>query len=158
MVTAVMAVLYSSRPRVRRITRYVSSRAFCVALGFSRCVLSTLLPICLILIPYKVSGAVLVLLFVDSSEGISKPAQPIRESQSGGHAVFAVGYKDKLKITNRIDGAVTTGAFLIRNSWGARWGDGGYGWLPYEYVLQGLAIDWWTLSKNEWVDTDVFTA
>ena len=46
----------------------------------------------------------------------------------------------------------TTGALLIRNSWG----EGGYGWLPYEYVLQGMAVDWWTLLKSEWVATGQF--
>jgi C1A family cysteine protease len=34
----------------------------------------------------------------------------------------------------------------------------GYGWLPYEYVLRGLAEDWWSLLKNEWVDTGQFKA
>ncbi len=75
----------------------------------------------------------------------------------GGHAVIAVGFDDKLKIKNKYPGAKeTTGALLIRNSWGTGWGDGGYGWLPYEYVLQGLAIDWWSLIKNEWIDTGAF--
>lgn len=75
----------------------------------------------------------------------------------GGHAVVAIGYDDKMKIKNTNPGAVETGgALLIRNSWGTGWGDAGYGWLPYEYVLKGLAIDWWSLLKNEWVDTGVF--
>lgn len=75
----------------------------------------------------------------------------------GGHAVVAVGYDDKMKIKNTNPGAVETGgALLIRNSWGTGWGDAGYGWLSYEYVLKGLAVDWWSLLKNEWVDTGAF--
>jgi len=75
----------------------------------------------------------------------------------GGHAIVAAGYDDKMKIKNANSGAVeTVGALLIRNSWGTGWGAGGYGWLPYEYVLKGLATDWWSLLKNEWVDTGNF--
>lgn len=75
----------------------------------------------------------------------------------GGHAIIAAGYDDNMKIKNSNGGGVEiTGAFLIRNSWGAGWGDGGYGWLPYEYVRRGLAVDWWSLLRNEWIDTGVF--
>jgi len=75
----------------------------------------------------------------------------------GGHAIVAVGYNDTLKIKNANPGATeTTGAFLIRNSWGTEWGAAGYGWLPYEYVMKGLATDWWSLLKNEWIDTGAF--
>jgi len=77
----------------------------------------------------------------------------------GGHAIVAVGYDDNMKIKNANPGAVETkGALLIRNSWGTGWGMAGYGWLPYEYVLKGLAVDWWSLIKNEWVDTGAFKA
>lgn len=75
----------------------------------------------------------------------------------GGHAVDAVGYDDSMKIGNSGPGGIeTTGALLIRNSWGTGWGDQGYGWLPYDYVLKELAVDWWALLKNEWVDTEFF--
>ncbi|MDE2485118.1 MAG: cysteine protease [candidate division NC10 bacterium] len=81
------------------------------------------------------------------------------EKVAGGHAIVAVGYDNALKIKNTNPGAAqTTGALLIRNSWGTGWGDHGYGWLPYDYVLNGLAVDWWSLLKNEWVDTGAFKA
>jgi C1A family cysteine protease len=77
----------------------------------------------------------------------------------GGHAVVAVGYDDNLKIKNNVPGALEyKGALLIRNSWGTGWGINGYGWLPYEYVLKGLAVDWWSLIKAEWIDTGAFKA
>jgi C1A family cysteine protease len=79
------------------------------------------------------------------------------ERVEGGHAIAAVGYDDNMKIKNsNPDGREFQGAFLIRNSWGTGWGDQGYGWLPYEYVLSGMAEDWWSLLKNEWVDTGKF--
>jgi C1A family cysteine protease len=73
-----------------------------------------------------------------------------------GHAIVAVGYDDALKVTNKRCNKTTTGAFLIRNSWGPAWGAKGYGWLPYEYVLQRLALDFWSLLRMDWVDTGQF--
>lgn len=79
------------------------------------------------------------------------------EQVVGGHAIVAVGYDDAMRIKNTNPGATeTVGALLIRNSWGTGWGDAGYGWLPYDFVLNGLAVDWWSLIKNEWIDTKQF--
>ncbi len=54
------------------------------------------------------------------------------EQAEWGHAIVAVGYDDGKKITNKQCNKATTGALLIRNSWGTAWGDQGYGWLPYD--------------------------
>lgn len=67
-----------------------------------------------------------------------------------GHAVLAVGYDDEYVIGEE------QGAFLIQNSWGKEWGKDGYGWLPYAYLLEGLATDWWSLLSTEWVESGEF--
>lgn len=95
---------------------------------------------------------------INQASSTGKIPYPARgESVVGGHAIDAVGYDDNLKIKNTNTGGIeTTGALLIRNSWGTGWGDKGYGWLPYKYVLDGLATDWWSLIKNEWIDSKQF--
>jgi len=68
----------------------------------------------------------------------------------GGHAVMAAGFDDNITI------AKSKGAFLIKNSWGDKWGESGYGWLPYEYVEKNLAVDFWTLIRQEYIDAGIF--
>ncbi len=68
----------------------------------------------------------------------------------GGHAMGIYGFDDNHAIGN------CKGAFLIRNSWGTSWGNKGYGWLPYQYVLTGLASDFWCLIQASYIDTDLF--
>jgi C1A family cysteine protease len=94
---------------------------------------------------------------IEQAEKTGKiPFPSVKEKIEGGHAILAVGYDDKMKITNKYGKVETTGALLIRNSWGAGWGEEGYGWLPYEYVLKGLADDFWSVLKKEWIDTGEF--
>jgi C1A family cysteine protease len=69
---------------------------------------------------------------------------PTVRKELGGHAIVIVGYDDSMK------------AFKIRNSWGPTWGVQGYGWLPYDYVLQGLAWDFWSLVEAGFVDMAQF--
>lgn len=82
------------------------------------------------------------------------PLTPESEKAVGRHAVLVVGFDDAKVI--EANGISTTGAFLFKNSWDVTWGDAGYGWLPYDYLLSGLSHDVWTLLQASWVDTDQF--
>jgi C1A family cysteine protease len=64
------------------------------------------------------------------------PMPGINDKLEGGHCVLIVGYDDSRKL------------FEIRNSWGCSWGDNGYFWLPYEYVVNpNLASDFWVVRN-----------
>jgi C1A family cysteine protease len=78
------------------------------------------------------------------SEDADVSYRPLFDAIRGGQAVLAVGYDD----TRRI--ASDTGALLFRGSWGPHWGEGGYGWLPYSYVLNQFAVDFWTALQPDW--------
>jgi C1A family cysteine protease len=85
---------------------------------------------------------------------IPRPSRGERPTHS--HALVAVGYDDTKEIRNPIDGRTSRGALRTRNSWGPLWGDGGYGWLPYDYVLDGFTSDWWSVIDADFVDTAAF--
>jgi C1A family cysteine protease len=94
---------------------------------------------------------------IDQAENSGKVPFPCQgENLLGGHGVVAVGYDDNITIENAGCNLKTQGAFLIRNSWGKEWGDAGYGWLPYDYVLKGVTKDWWSLLKMDYIETDQF--
>ncbi|MDE3177952.1 MAG: C1 family peptidase [Pseudomonadota bacterium] len=62
------------------------------------------------------------------------PMPGANERVLGGHAVLAVGYDDDEQ------------KFIVRNSWGPNWGDGGYCYMPYAYLLDNnLSDDFWTI-------------
>ena len=66
--------------------------------------------------------------------GVIPMPDPATEQLLGGHALLFVGYDDVKR------------QILFRNSWGVQWGDGGYGWLPYDYILAQYAYDFWVLQ------------
>ncbi len=80
------------------------------------------------------------------------------EKVLGGHAMLVIGYDDNMTITNSNNGGSANGALIVRNSWGPSWGDHGYGAIPYEYVGKQLAVDFWSLTKQDWTETGQFGA
>jgi C1A family cysteine protease len=64
------------------------------------------------------------------------PVPTRRDAFVGGHAVMAVGYDHPKR------------QLIFRNSWGAAWGDGGYGYLPYRFLTSAaLSWDFWTMRR-----------
>ncbi|MBS0656883.1 MAG: hypothetical protein JSR82_01390 [Verrucomicrobia bacterium] len=47
----------------------------------------------------------------------------VGRTDHGAHAMCAVGYSD------------SEGVFIVRNSWGTSWGDQGYCYIPYNYLM-----------------------
>lgn len=60
----------------------------------------------------------------EGSDIISRSSSDLlpSDSQVTHHAICICGFDDALQ------------AFKFKNSWGADWGDNGYGWISYEYV------------------------
>lgn len=72
--------------------------------------------------------------------GVSKdrPIATRGGSYSGGHAMVVVGYSKYFE------------QFVVRNSWGTGWGDGGYCIIPFSWFDdKGIVFDAWTIETRE---------
>jgi len=57
------------------------------------------------------------------------------ESPQGGHAMVIVGHDDSTRL------------YRVRNSWGAKWGDKGHFFVPYDYIENGrICEDFWAVG------------
>jgi len=64
-----------------------------------------------------------------------KMPMPLATEQNlGGHSVLVVGYID------------ADSCLIVRNSWGAAWGDKGYFYMPYDYLTK-YTFDYWIMNK-----------
>lgn len=80
-----------------------------------------------------------------------------KDKLQGGHAVLAVGYDDNLVIEDNVGKRTNEGCLIFRNSWGEKWGENGYGYMPYKYVEDALAVDFWAVYKSEWLEDGMFS-
>lgn len=67
------------------------------------------------------------------------------DGSPSGHAMCCVGYSDPDKV------------FIVRNSWGHQWGDKGYCYIPYEYMMDSQLNyndSWVIYSLSGGVNTD----
>lgn len=76
----------------------------------------------------------------DSFLGVNKddPRVPVPNGYGyslGLHAVTVVGYN------------LSKREFLIKNSWGAEWGDDGYAWVPFTYI-ENFTFERWCFDIN----------
>ena len=94
---------------------------------------------------WAVVGGVAVPNSITAEADIPWPTQ--FDSIVGGQPIVLAGYDDTRRIRS------TKGALLVRTSWGRSWGESGFGWLPYEYVTQQAAVDFWTLVQPRWLES-----
>lgn len=78
------------------------------------------------------------------------PAPSSREAareDHGGHAMLCVGYSDRDQV------------FIVRNSWGEEWGDDGYCYIPYAYLMNPRFNDGdsWIIKRVEEPELDEST-
>ena len=70
-------------------------------------------------------------------EGLVPMPDIEQDNHDGGHAMLCVGYSEPDRV------------FIVRNSWGEDWGDGGYCYIPYDYMTDPeLNADCWALVRR----------
>lgn len=69
-------------------------------------------------------------------------------TRNGGHAVTIVGWDDNYSLEKFSPVKPSkNGAWLVQNSWGSSWGEGGYFWMSYEQTIR-YAISFYTEEFN----------
>jgi len=98
--------------------------------------------------PFVFGFIVLESFMIDEVEATGNMLMPLPDDCIlGGHAAMACGYDDSRRV------------FILRNSWGAEWGDKGYFYMPYDYMANPqLVQDLWTIRLLDVVDFPTTTA
>lgn len=86
------------------------------------------------------------------SESLSKTGNMFTpnnsEKKQGSQIMVLVGYDEYRRAP---DGSL--GAFIVRNSWGKKWGENGYFYAPYSVIKdQDICSDFWIMTKKTFPD------
>jgi hypothetical protein len=85
---------------------------------------------------------IIALLVCENFEPDKNNILPFPKGQvRGGHAVGIVGDLPEKE------------CFILRNSWGAGWGENGYAYLPYDWITKRMDMSWAVFEA--WTATDV---
>jgi hypothetical protein len=70
--------------------------------------------------------------------GMVKMPDIEKEQMLGGHRSNMEAYNHSAEVIG------------VANSWGSKWGDGGYFWLPYKFIESpAFCADLWTIQMVE---------
>jgi C1A family cysteine protease len=99
---------------------------------------------------FPVSIGVVVYPSFMAAKGGNIPMPKSSESDIGGHALSLVGYNNTGQPQNvpELPTPIPAKSFVFRNSWSILWGQKGYGFFPFAYMLDsGLSSDFWMIRS-----------
>jgi hypothetical protein len=83
--------------------------------------------------------------FGTAGPGGHVPFPSAYDAARGGATFACVGYDDKVRIHSE------RGALRVRSPWGPAWGESGLGWMPYRFLIERFACDFWTVVRPDWI-------
>ena len=80
--------------------------------------------------------------YASTVDGTSTTAYYNNSGETPNHGVVIIGWDDDFAVENFSEDMrpSTKGAWLVRNSWGASWGEGGYFYMSYEQEIQDVTV------------------
>lgn len=78
-------------------------------------------------------------------------------SESANHLIVIAGWDDNQSVYDPEGNVIGTGAWLVQNSWGEDFGDGGYFWIGYGDIFTATAADSFVAADRSVADAPGWT-